>query len=73
MSLVRYGSFPTNIGNKMLTHTELKAKALENKEVRQAYDELKEKYALINKLLNAKQSMEETDLVIEHAEIKKPQ
>ncbi len=32
----------------MLTHEELKAKALENPEVRQAYDELEEKYALMS-------------------------
>lgn len=58
---------------KMLTHEELKTKALENQEVSQTYEELKDKYALIEKLLNAKQSMELTDSIIEQAEIKKPQ
>jgi len=38
----------------MLTHDELKAIALENPKVRKAYDDLKDKYVRIAKLLNVK-------------------
>jgi ribosome-binding protein aMBF1 (putative translation factor) len=57
----------------MLTHAELKAKALENPEVRQAYDELEEKYALISELLNARLSAGLTQAnVAERMETKAP-
>lgn len=57
----------------MLTHEELKAKALENPEVRQAYDDLEEKYALISELLNARLSAGLTQAVVaERMETKAP-
>ena len=57
----------------MLTHEELKAKALENPEVRQAYDELEEKYALIHELLKARMSAGLTQATVaERMETKAP-
>lgn len=38
----------------MLTHAELKAKALQNPDVRQAYDALEEQYALVREMLLAR-------------------
>ncbi|RZU38232.1 Xre family transcriptional regulator [Fluviicoccus keumensis] len=38
----------------MLTHAELKAKALQNADVKQAYDGLEEKYALLREMLHAR-------------------
>lgn len=56
----------------MLTHAELKEKALTNSEVRQAYDELNKKYAL-DELLNNESSIKSTDSISEQAEKNPPQ
>ena len=57
----------------MLTHEELKAEALKNPDVRQAYDDLEEKYSLINELLKARLSAGLTQAIVaERMETKAP-